>query len=131
MGQLQRPRWHQFLFLLVLAGTTAGCNRQDADCLTHIGQKLASGLGEAKQSLEVGWQGVVPVIGLEARVAARLHWDKALAGAAIEVKASGAEVELTGTVQDLTQQHRAAELAEGTTGVEKVTNNLQVSSGEQ
>jgi osmotically-inducible protein OsmY len=125
MGDLRNPRWLCF-FVLALAST--GCNRQDADCLTRIGQKLATGLGEAKDSLEIGWQGVVPAMGVEARVASRLHWDKALAGAAIEVKASGSEIELTGTVKDQTQQHRATELAEATTGVEKVVDNLQVNT---
>jgi hypothetical protein len=128
MGYLRPTLRLQFLYLLVLALGITGCNRQDADCLTRIGQKLSAGLGEAKESLEVGWQGVVPAMGLEARVAARLHWDKALAGAAIEVKASGSEIELTGTVKDQTQQHRAAELTEATTGVEKVVDNLQINS---
>jgi len=114
------------LFLLVLAGGIIGCNRQDSDCLTRIGHKLAAGLGEARGSLEVGWHGVVPAMGLEARVAARLHWDKALDGAVIEVKASGTEIELSGTVKDQTQQLRAMELSEATTGVDKVVDNLQV-----
>ena len=128
MGKRRYTSRLRFLFLLALAAGAIGCNRQDADCLTRIGQKLAAGLGEAKGSLEVGWQGVVPAMGLEARVAARLHWDKALDGAAIEVKANGTEIELSGTVKDQTQQQRAAELAEATTGVEKVVDNLQVNS---
>ena len=125
MAKLRNPRW---LVFLALACAAIGCNRQDADSLSRIGQKLAAGLGEAKESLEIGWHGVVPAMGLEARVAARLHWDKALAGAAIVVKASGSEIELTGTVKEQAQQQRAVELTEATTGVEKVVDNLQVNA---
>jgi osmotically-inducible protein OsmY len=128
MGDLRSSIRLPFLVLFGLAWGVAGCNRQDADHLSHIGQKLAAGLGEVRGSLEVGWHGVVPAMGLEARVEARLYWDKALAGAAIEVKASGSEIELTGTVKDQTQQHRAVGLAEATSGVEKVVDNLQVES---
>lgn len=131
MRILGKPRRLTVSILLATALLPAGCKRQDAECLTRIGQKMATALGEAKSSLDVGWQGVVPAMGLEARVAARLHWDKALAGAAIEVKVNNAEVELTGTVGDQTQSARAAELAEATTGVEKVVNNLQINSAEQ
>jgi hypothetical protein len=128
MGDLQISRRLCFFFIFALAWGLAGCNRQDADHLSRIGQKLAAGLGDVKESLAVGWHGVVPAMGLQARVEARLYWDKALADAAIEVKANGNEIELTGTVKDQTQQHRAVELAETTSGVEKVVENLQVNS---
>ena len=127
MGALRNPR-RFFMFLLPTILLLTGCNKQDAECLTHIGQKMAAALGETKDSLNVSWQGVVPAMGLEARVAARLHWDKSLSGAAIEIKVNNAEVELNGTVQDQSQSARAGELAEATTGVEKVVNSLRVNS---
>jgi osmotically-inducible protein OsmY len=107
----------------------AGCNRQDADCLRDIGHKLAADLvGDIQDSVHTGVQGVCDHLSLETRVSARLRWDRNLAGAAIEVKAQGADIELKGTLADPNQRRRAVELAESTTGVDKVVDSLELPS---
>ena len=65
-------------------------------------------------------------LGLDTRVSARIRWDKSLAGAQVQVSAKGTTVELKGTVRDMKQRRRAVELAESTTGVETVTDSIQV-----
>jgi hypothetical protein len=62
---------------------------------------------------------------LDARVLWRLRWDKALAGADIQVDSpmSGV-VQLRGIVNDLSRQRRALDLAETTEGVDRVINEL-------
>jgi hypothetical protein len=62
---------------------------------------------------------------LDARVRWRIRWDKALAGADIQVDSpTGGVVQLRGVVNDLTRQRRAVELAETTEGVDKVVSEL-------
>jgi osmotically-inducible protein OsmY len=114
-----------------------GCNHQDADRLARVGRKAAekvqgltgnsSGrVAEGLQVMRASWDEVA----LDARVSARLRWDKGLAGAQVEVHANGAVVELQGTVADANQRGRAVDLAGATAGVERVTDNLTV-GGEQ
>ena len=62
---------------------------------------------------------------LDARVLWRIRWDKALAGADIQVQSpSGGIVEIRGIVNDLARQRRAIELAETTEGVDRVVNEM-------
>ena len=62
----------------------------------------------------------------DARVAARLGWDKGLGGSQIQVSAHDSVIELTGTVEDLTQQRRAVDLAGSTAGVADVVDHLHI-----
>jgi hypothetical protein len=67
----------------------------------------------------------LPVTPLDARVLWRIRWDKALAGADVQVESpSGGVVKLRGIVNDLGRQRRALELAESTEGVDRVINEL-------
>jgi osmotically-inducible protein OsmY len=116
-----RARWLLIALLLGLAG----CSHQDADRLARVTRRAAGkleGLTDGWQSLRVGWEGIT----LDSRVSARLRWDKGLAGAHIEARASGTTVELEGTVADANQRGRAVEVAETTLGVEHVTDKLTV-----
>jgi osmotically-inducible protein OsmY len=124
-----RTAW---LLLGLLA--TCGCNHQDADRLARVSRKAAAKvegltggagqhLADACQALRASWDEVA----LDARVSARLRWDKGLAGSHIEVRATGAAVELQGTVADANQRARAVEVAEATVGVEQVTDKLEIS----
>ncbi|MBM4070684.1 MAG: BON domain-containing protein [Planctomycetes bacterium] len=112
----------------------AGCSRGDSDCLARIARKVSCRVGDAtaeiKNSLGTGWQDVGGELGVEARVTARLRWDKALADAAIEVKLHDGEIELTGVVKDEAQRQRAIEIAGSTSGVEKVADQLQIQVAE-
>jgi hypothetical protein len=109
----------------------AGCNRQDTEALERIGRKVVARAeplsGEVKNSAAAHWQGTHHEVGLDARVAARLRWDKQLADITVEVKAVGNIVEVTGKVRNLDQRRRVTMLAESTTGVEGVRDLLEES----
>jgi osmotically-inducible protein OsmY len=120
--------WH-----VVSLALAAGCSNQDAEHLTTIARQTATRAealaGGPEGRLAVGWhaiRGSGDQPALEARVAARLRWDKALAGAAVQVRVTGGTVELRGTVRDLAQRRRAVELAQATVGVEEVADALEV-----
>jgi osmotically-inducible protein OsmY len=120
-------RRHGCWLLLALAFAAAGCNRQDTEALTRIGQKVQSRAeavtGDLKSTTAASWH-IVGDFGVDARVAARLRWDKELAGAAIDVLSSGTGVELRGKVTTFEQRRRAVMLAESTMGVEGVKDSL-------
>jgi hypothetical protein len=125
--------WACLCLLPVACCLLQGCNRQDTERLARVGRRLVAKTealaGDLRENLSGGWQGLCATwerAGLDARVAARLRWDKGLAEASVSVQASGGAVELKGTVRDLTQRRRAVELAESTSGVEKVTDSLRI-----
>jgi hyperosmotically inducible protein len=124
MGDIRNPRV-PVLFLVLLLG---GCRQEDQGTLAQIGKKLAGRLeaiaGDMKEEVGTAWPKLAHA-GLEGRVAARLRWDKVLAGTSIEVKSQGADIELRGTVKDPIHKRRAVELAEETIGVERVIDHLE------
>jgi osmotically-inducible protein OsmY len=113
-----------FVFAFPLFG--AGCNNSDRDHLARAAEKARDKMkgltGETGQSLTTGWQAMA----LDARVSARIHWDKTLSAEPIRVQANGGMIELHGKVNDLTQHRRAVELAESTVGAEQVIDLLEV-----
>ncbi|MCS6851802.1 MAG: BON domain-containing protein [Gemmataceae bacterium] len=120
---MRRASWTVALTL------TAGCFADDRDCLARVARKIAAKAHAATSQLAdlaPAWPspGLRESCTLEARVAARLNWDQALAGANIEVMGEGATVRLYGTVVDAAQQRRAVELAESTVGVARVVDHL-------
>jgi len=123
---------------LFLASLLAcACNNDDADRLARVGRKTAEKVDEvsggAPGKLANGLQVMradLDEVGLDSRVAARLRWDKTLADAAIQVRARGSAIELSGRVADLSQRRRAVELAESTAGVDKVKDELIVAGME-
>jgi hyperosmotically inducible periplasmic protein len=119
--------------LAVLVLGVCGCNDKDVDQLARVARKAA----EKVQSVTGGTQGKVTQVwqalrancdemALDARVAARLRWEKVMAGAAIQVQANGTTVELRGTATSAAQHDRALELAQETVGVEKVVDGLTI-----
>ncbi len=120
-------------WVAAVAALACGCGR-DADQLARVGRKVAGraeALAEGAQG-RIGprLQSVRESLGdgatTEGRVAARLRWDKALAGAEIQVQISEGAVELKGTAADENQKQRAEELARTTAGVESVRNEIAV-----
>ena len=115
-----------------LALLICGCGGQDVDRVGRIctltTAKVEDMAGGSHGKLANGWQAMCGALSdttPEARVAVRLHWDKQLADADIQVQAAGpGVVRLQGTVADATQHQRANELAESTQGVEQVVNEL-------
>ena len=116
-----------FVFMILAFPLFAmGCNDSDRDHLARAAGKARDRMkgltGETGQSLTTGWQSMA----LDARVSARIHWDKALSAEQIRVQAKGGMIELHGKVGDLTQHRRAVELAESTVGAEQVVDLLEV-----
>jgi osmotically-inducible protein OsmY len=129
MRELSRKPVGWLLASLALLG--GGCSGADADILARVGRKVAGKVETltANSKLASGWQSVranVDDVAVDARVSARLSWDKSLVGVPIQVHASGGRVELHGTVPGLPQRRRAIELAESTAGVSEVVDALQV-----
>jgi osmotically-inducible protein OsmY len=113
---------------LVLFGL--GCSNNDQDHLakaaTKAREKIKSATGESSRGLTTGWQSMA----LDARVSARLRWDKTLSSEQIHVQATGGIIELKGRVRDLNQRRRAVELAESTVGTEQVLDLLEIPTQE-
>jgi osmotically-inducible protein OsmY len=118
--------------LLAILGI-AGCSSDDADGLARVARKSADKvetmtggapdrLAAGLDSMRANWN----ELALDARVAARLRWDKELQETSIHVKAKGDTVELTGKVSKLAQRQRAVHLAQDTVGVVEVVDTLDV-----
>jgi osmotically-inducible protein OsmY len=130
-----KERYWRTCVLLGLA-FVVGCAKSDADRLSRIahksGEKLDRITGGARGKLVSGWQAARGSLGeatLDSRVATRLKWDKLLADADIQVKATApGVVELTGTVADQDKRRRAVQLANSTDGVTSVTDSLQIAA---
>ncbi len=105
----------------------AGCNQQDADCLSRIGRKVAaharSGAGEVGGKVNLGWARTEPT--LQEKIQDRLRFDSTLTEIAFEVSVKDKEVELNGTVNTPSQRQRAVELAESVAGVDRVVDSLK------
>jgi osmotically-inducible protein OsmY len=119
----------------LLAGLACcGCDGKDPERLAKVGRIVADKADRAatgsQEPLVSGLQSLRATradIGLDARVLARLRWDKELTGAAFDVLPAGeGKVKLTGTVRDSAQQRRALLLARTTVGVDEVTSELTV-----
>ena len=109
----------------------AGCTSQDTDALARIGRKIAERSQEATAGLREKISTGLPEMGsLHHRVQRRLHWDKALEGAKIDLHVQGVEVELRGTIKSLDQRRRAVDLVENTQGVERILDNLRLEGGD-
>lgn len=119
----------------------AGCEKEDPEHLANLARKVASRAEPLVDTVDTEWvqrfrtvpppppvPAAVPARepGIEARVAARLRWEKSLSDASIQVTASDGGIELKGTVANVAQKKRAVELAESTTGVDRVTESLEV-----
>jgi osmotically-inducible protein OsmY len=120
--------------LWLAVGMTAlalGCTNQDSEHLSRLANKLSKKLemvtDSANGKLSAGWRALhadFDELTLDARISARLRWDKALVGSHIQVLTRDGVVELKGTVQNLDQRRRAVEVAESTIGADKVNDLL-------
>jgi hypothetical protein len=88
--------------------------------LNRLGEKIRKGWAEFRRSVDE--------LSVQGRVYARIHWDKSLADAPIEISVQNENVvTLSGTVPSEAAQRTAVMLAEGTVGVGKVVDRLAVS----
>jgi len=89
--------------------------------LTQIGTELSQAWAEARKSIEK--------MGVQGRVYGRLHWDKDLEGAKLEISVRDNQVVvLSGNVATVAAKQKAEELASDTIGVGSVVNELSVTS---
>ena len=95
-----------------------------------IGEQIDRGLSQLGAELSEAWSEVrrgVDKMGIEARVYGRLHWDKALEGAKLDIVVrEGNSVVLTGSVASEAARAKAEQLARDTVGVGNVINQLAV-----
>jgi osmotically-inducible protein OsmY len=125
---MRRPLSKALLASLLLCGV--GCGNQDTERLSRIARAAATKLESLGASNEQvnnvigGLRGQAGDAALDARVSARIRWDRAMEGAHVQVHASGGQVELKGDVRDLVQKRRAVELANDTVGAETVVDQL-------
>jgi osmotically-inducible protein OsmY len=99
---------------------------------TRIGEQIDRGLTQIGAELSQAWSEVrktVEKMGVQGRVYGRLHWDKALEGASVDVSVrDGQVVVLSGTVHSTAAKQKADELTRETVGVTSVVNELAVTS---
>jgi hypothetical protein len=97
----------------------------------RVGESVDRGLTRLGEKLRRGWADIrrsVDELTVQGRVYGRLHWDKQLASAPIEISVQNENVvTLTGVVPDESARHTAVKLAENTVGVGKVIDHLTVS----
>jgi len=97
-----------------------------------IGEQIDRGLNQIGTELSQAWSEVrksVEKMGVQGRVYGRLHWDKALEGANLEIGVrEGNLVVLTGTVANAAAKLKAEQIARDTIGVNNVDNELSVAA---
>jgi len=95
-----------------------------------IGEKIDRGLNEIGSELSQAWADVrksVEKMGVQSRVYGRLHWDKALESAKVEISIRDNQVVvLSGNVASAAAKEKAEQLARDTIGVSSVVNELSV-----
>jgi hypothetical protein len=141
MAMIQK--YGQAVLLALFCLATPGCEKEDPEHLANLARKVAARAEPAVNTLDAQWiqrfhanqeappappPAAVPIAEPDAvaRVTARLRYEKALAGTSIQVVAIESGLELKGKVQTAAQKKRAVELAEATTGVDRVTESLEV-----
>jgi hyperosmotically inducible protein len=100
------------------------------EALDRTGQAVRQGVGGAADTIKGGFaksRDAVHNMGLEARIYGRIHWDKALTDAPIELDAQqGGVVILRGAVASAEAKAKAVALAQDTVGVLQVVDQLTV-----
>ena len=123
----------RFLWLSLILFVSAGCNRQDTECLSRIGKKVAvhanRRTADAGSKFDFHWSKKEPT--LQDKIQDRLRWENTLTDVTFEVIVKDKEAELKGTVKTHEQRQRAVELTDTTVGVSKVTDSIMVKDAEE
>jgi hyperosmotically inducible periplasmic protein len=118
------------LSCLSAAGQTPPPPNPQPGTAEKIGEKIDRGLSQIGAEFSQAWSEVrksVEKMGVQGRVYGRLHWDKALEGANLDISVrDGQVVVLTGTVASAAAKQKAEQIARDTVGVNGVTNELTV-----
>lgn len=111
---------------LVAAGGRVGFSQD----FGQVGRDLQQGVQSIGQGVREGWTEIknkADQMGVEARVYARLHWDKALESATLDISVQKEGVVLLkGSVTDAQAKATAVRLAQDTIDVSKVIDQLAV-----
>src|SRR5215472_4735365 len=95
-----------------------------------VGQKIGEAIDQVSSGVQQAWQQVKEAgnrMGVQARVYARLRWDKAIHSSTIDIDVPKAgTVVLKGSVADAAAKKKAVELANDTVGVEQVIDQLAI-----
>lgn len=101
------------------------------DVAERVGETVDRGLNRLGEKIRKTWADFrrsVDELSVQGRVYARIHWDKSLAGAPIEISVQNENVvTLAGSVPSEAAHRTAVMLAENTVGVGKVIDQLAVS----
>ncbi len=118
------------LGLVALGFAVASAQQPGGGTAEKIGEQIDRGLGRLGAELSEAWSDVrkgVEKMGVQGRVYGRLHWDKELNGAKLDIAVKDSStVVLTGSVPTEAAKVKAEELARDTLGVSQVVNQLGV-----
>jgi hyperosmotically inducible protein len=119
----------------ILSASTAraqepGTAQKVGEKLDEAGQAVRRGVGRAGDAVKEQFERAkksIHAMGVEGRVYGRLHWDKMLENATLDVAvAKDGTVTLTGTVANLAAKAKAVQLASDTSGVTRVVDQLAI-----
>jgi hyperosmotically inducible periplasmic protein len=137
MSRIQATRWIiPAVATLGLTWAYAG-RAQEPSTAQKVGEKIDGAVQDIKGGLRKAGDATreqfakvrtgVHNMGVESRVYGRIHWDKALNDASIELTATDdGVITLNGTVADAKAKTRAVDLTRETVGVSKVIDQLAV-----
>ena len=124
----------RLLFSTVIACLLWGAAsaQQPQGTAEKIGEKIDRGLTQIGNELSRAWTEVrksVEAMGVQGRVYGRLHWDKALENADLDIDVRDNQVViLKGKVASPAAKQKAEQLARDTIGVTSVVNELAVAT---
>jgi hyperosmotically inducible periplasmic protein len=115
---------------ILAAPLTAQENPNNQGTGEKLGQRIDRGMQQLSDRLQKGWAEIrksVDELTIQGRVYGRLHWDKALTDAAIDIQIQNDDtIVLSGSVPAEVARLKAAALAQDTIGVTNVINQLAV-----
>jgi hyperosmotically inducible protein len=136
---MTRSNWTRFsLALAVMATISAstaraqepGPARKVGEKLDEAGQAVRRGVERAGDAVKDQFERAkrsIHAMGVESRVYGRLHWDKMLENATLDVAvAKDGTVTLSGSVASLAAKAKAVQLASDTSGVTRVIDQLAI-----
>jgi hyperosmotically inducible periplasmic protein len=106
-----------------------GTGEAIGDTVDNVLQSIKRGARATTESLQEQYQRArtaVHNMGVQARVYSRLHWDKDLFDAKIDLEFKEGTATLRGTVKNLQAKAKAISLARDTVGVDRVDEHLTI-----
>jgi len=106
-----------------------GAGEVIGETVDSVVQGLKRGARATTESLQEQYQRArtsIQNMGVQARVYSRLHWDKNLGSAKIDIEVKEGTAILRGTVKTLQAEAKAVELTRDTIGVDRVDDQLKI-----